>query len=121
MTGSPILGWSTGRDRALDACQFPGRGGGTVAAPKDPMRSIMFSLLGAREHYAPVVMAERAGWLGCLVTDLWHPWGRVAHSLAVRSGINVLSRVAGRYNPCVPSVKLRALTHLCIDYKSVFA
>ena len=78
-------------------------------------------MLGAREHYAPVVMAEKAGWLSCFITDLWRPWGKFAAPLASRFGLNSLGRFAGRYTPEIPSHKVRALTGLGMRYKWMLA
>ncbi|MEQ1948426.1 MAG: glycosyltransferase family 4 protein [Bryobacteraceae bacterium] len=79
------------------------------------MNSVIFSILGAREHYAPAVMAYRAGCLAGLVTDFWAPslfrrWPKSISNVAVR-------RMAGRYNTRLPSEKVHALTRLGVEYR----
>lgn len=74
-------------------------------------------MLGAREHYAPVVMAEKAGWLRCFITDLWSPWGKAVDPFAAKFGLDLLRRSNGRYSQDIPSNKVRALTLLGLQYK----
>ena len=82
----------------------------------DLMPSILFSMLGAREHYAPVIMAERAGWLDSFVTDFWSPPSSFSSSLA-RLGLTLPARAAGRYTQEVPTRKVHALRRVGIEYK----
>ncbi len=74
-------------------------------------------MLGAREHYAPIAMAEQAGWLRCFVTDLWSPWATGLGPLSTKLRIQSLGRFADRYCPAIPSRKVRALTPLGLRYK----
>lgn len=78
-------------------------------------------MLGAREHYAPITMAEKAGWLSCFVTDLWSPWGPAVAPIARKLRFDALSRVAERYSPDIPSHKVRCLTTLGLRYKGMQA
>ncbi len=78
-------------------------------------------MLGAREHYAPVIMAEHAGWLDCFITDYWSFRSRALGSLAGKLGWSLGGRASGRYTPDIPDHKVRALTHLGLKYKWMLA
>lgn len=73
-------------------------------------------MLGAREHYAPVIMAERAGCLESFVTDFWSPPSSLSSGLGAL-GLKLPTRVAGRYTPEIPTPKVHAVTSLGIEYK----
>jgi glycosyltransferase involved in cell wall biosynthesis len=80
------------------------------------MANTIISMLGAREHYEPVVMAEVAGVLSTFVTDLWNPWGSAGQSLATRIGFGPLTRFSSRFSNSVPKHKVRVLTRLGVEY-----
>jgi hypothetical protein len=45
---------------------------------------VIVTVLGAREHYEPVVMLAKSGWLARLITDFWNP------SALIRAGASHL-------------------------------
>src|SRR5690242_16430333 len=79
--------------------------------------SVTFSLLGARQHYQPIITAEEVGWLDRFITDLWCPWGRILPQSNSRRGLQWFQRALGRYEHRIPSHKVRALTAIGLQYK----
>ncbi|MEQ1885601.1 MAG: glycosyltransferase family 4 protein [Bryobacteraceae bacterium] len=79
------------------------------------MSAILCSILGAREHYAPAVMAHRAGCLHRLVTDFWAP--SVFRSVPKALHNATLRRMADRHHAQLPPEKVCALTRLGMEYR----
>jgi glycosyltransferase involved in cell wall biosynthesis len=82
-----------------------------------PLPRALFSLLGARQHYEPMAMAQDSGCLVRLVTDFWNPFGSPAQRLAKRLNLSTVTRMADRYHPGIPNSKVCALSCFGIRYQ----
>jgi len=75
---------------------------------------LVCAMLGAREHYGPMIMAEKAGWLKLFMTDLWTPW---LQPLRNHVGNSNYRRAAGRFTSGMPSKKVRSFPGLGLRYR----
>ena len=79
-----------------------------------PTPRLACSMLGARQHYEPMLMAQRAGWLSRFFTDLWTP---SLQPLAQYIPSKLYRRAVGRYSSELPNEKVRSFPSLGIYYR----